>query len=223
MAVKGEIITPSPRRGEGWGEGARSSRKLTGIRHPHPTSVAAGRSPGPLQDQPHSLQGGGLLVRRDVQLSLDSLQDASEVFDHVIVPKTNDPVAVRLDHPRTSGIRLNRQAMLPAIQLDYQLGAPASEVRDGVADRELPEEFETIELASSQTRPKQCFRIGGTRPKRAGVGSHPSHSHRRPNSTPSPRRGEGWGEGARYSKSPFITRHPHPTLSLKGEGFRTVA
>jgi hypothetical protein len=38
--------------------------------------------------------------------------------------------------------------------------------------------------------------------------------------TPSPRRGEGWGEGARRPRTTANARHPHPTLSLEGEGFR---
>jgi len=36
--------------------------------------------------------------------------------------------------------------------------------------------------------------------------------------TPSPQRGEGWGEGVRRSRTIPDARHPHPTLSLKGEG-----
>ena len=42
---------------------------------------------------------------------------------------------------------------------------------------------------------------------------------------PSPRRGEGWGEGERAPASVGSPNrlssavHPHPTLSLKGEGF----
>ncbi len=35
---------------------------------------------------------------------------------------------------------------------------------------------------------------------------------------PSPRRGEGWGEGARGSSELTSAEHPHPTLSLQGEG-----
>ena len=39
--------------------------------------------------------------------------------------------------------------------------------------------------------------------------------------TPSPRRGEGRGEGARGAAEPGASTvgHPHPTPSLKGEGF----
>jgi biotin synthase len=35
---------------------------------------------------------------------------------------------------------------------------------------------------------------------------------------PSPRRGEGWGEGAQPPSRPVNAEHPHPTLSLQGEG-----
>jgi hypothetical protein len=38
--------------------------------------------------------------------------------------------------------------------------------------------------------------------------------------SPSPQRGEGRGEGVRSPKSTPSARHPHPTLSLKGEGLR---
>ena len=40
--------------------------------------------------------------------------------------------------------------------------------------------------------------------------------------SPSPRRGEGWGEGALPSSEPSNAEHPHPTLSLQGEGFRAA-
>ncbi|HYD38195.1 MAG TPA: UDP-N-acetylmuramoyl-L-alanine--D-glutamate ligase, partial [Allosphingosinicella sp.] len=36
--------------------------------------------------------------------------------------------------------------------------------------------------------------------------------------SPSPRRGEGWGEGARRPGEPTNAEHPHPALSLQGEG-----
>jgi cysteine desulfurase/selenocysteine lyase len=39
---------------------------------------------------------------------------------------------------------------------------------------------------------------------------------------PSPQRGEGWGEGARSPSIATDIRHPHPTLSLKGEGSKTA-
>jgi hypothetical protein len=39
---------------------------------------------------------------------------------------------------------------------------------------------------------------------------------------PSPGRGEGWGEGARYPSVASDIRHPHPTLPLQGEGFETA-
>jgi hypothetical protein len=42
------------------------------------------------------------------------------------------------------------------------------------------------------------------------------HSH----IAPSPQRGEGRGEGVRRPKLIPNTRHPHPTLSLKGEGLK---
>jgi methylmalonyl-CoA mutase len=37
--------------------------------------------------------------------------------------------------------------------------------------------------------------------------------------TPSPQRGEGRGEGARQSRETTSAEHPHPALSLQGEGF----
>jgi biotin synthase len=40
--------------------------------------------------------------------------------------------------------------------------------------------------------------------------------------SPSPRRGEGWGQGALRSSEPLNAEHAHPTLSLQGEGFRAA-
>ena len=39
------------------------------------------------------------------------------------------------------------------------------------------------------------------------------------NITPSPRGGEGRGEGAQHLRNITDAEHPHPTLSLQGEGF----
>jgi UDP-N-acetylmuramoylalanine--D-glutamate ligase len=40
--------------------------------------------------------------------------------------------------------------------------------------------------------------------------------------TPSPRGGEGWGEGAQRSQKLSNAEHPHPTLSLQGEGLEVT-
>ncbi len=89
----GRCHFPSPRRGEGRGEGARAVRKRAVP--PHPTLSPPGRG----------LFGA---VPRVEQLVADCFQDAFGVLEHVVVPEAQDPEAECLDGPGARRIELGR-------------------------------------------------------------------------------------------------------------------
>jgi biotin synthase len=57
----------------------------------------------------------------------------------------------------------------------------------------------------------------------AKLGLKPMAGEEPMRATPSPRRGEGWGEGAQPSCELTNAEHPHPALSLQGEGEGSAA
>src|SRR5687767_10888747 len=90
--VTGAGLTPSPRRGEGWGEGVRNQSATAGVRPPHPALSRRGEglsgvlSPGG--------EGSFGAVPRDQELLADGLEDAVGVSQDIVVPEAENSVAV---------------------------------------------------------------------------------------------------------------------------------
>jgi methylmalonyl-CoA mutase len=82
------------------------------------------------------------------------------------------------------------------------------------------EEHEILEVDNAKVRASQIARIEQVRASRdeAKVRAALDALEQGARLTPSPQRGEGWGEGARPSSELTSAVHPHPALSLRGEG-----
>ena len=172
--------SPSPRRGEGWGEGA--PRILKGRT---PSSSAAAR----LLLLPAGEKERGATPGVE-QFLADGLDHAFSVFQHIIVPEADDSVAEAFDGFRPVSIDL--LAMLPAVEFDDQVRVPAGEVGDVRTDRELTDELCAFELARAEVTPQALFGVRGISPKFSCVRRQAFFRQcRSPSPQPSPR----WGEG----------------------------
>ena len=214
ILIIGAGLAPSPRRGEGWGEGVRRLGVISNALRPHPTLPRTGEGLGASRCS---------AVSGDSQMLENRFQNAIEIARHVAVPEPDDGVSVDLDEASAFGIGLGRFGVLAPVQLNDEPGASASEIGDGGADRELSDEFAAVELAAAQARPKYALAIGHVATEFARDRSQAFPGHTRQPNTPSPRRGDGRGEGARRLRVAPEARHPHPTLSLQGEGFEDHA
>jgi len=77
----------------------------------------------------------------------------------------------RLNYARTAGVCLFSviRKMLPAIELDYELGGMTDEIGNIEFDRNLAPETGAVKPMIPQRRPEYAFGIGGVFSKRARV------------------------------------------------------
>jgi len=89
-----------------------------------------------------TLKGGeGTLSRRLFQLAPNSLYDSLEIFQHLAVPESNNPVAVPRKLRTALTVRDRPRIMLTTIALDRELSLRTSKIGDAPSDRMLPSEF----------------------------------------------------------------------------------
>ena len=142
------ILISSLPRGEGLGMGGTAvmrQRDCSGVVNPSPTP---------------SLEGRGLSgVAGEVQFFEDRGEHAVGVLQHVVVPEADDAVAVGFDDLRSSIIG-RAVSVLATIEFDGEARGAAGEVDHEGADRQLPRELDTAQLAGAQVRPKASFRVG---------------------------------------------------------------
>ena len=123
------VRAPSPRRGEGWGEGAAHHAMSFNVFH---------------------------AIDAEQYFPADGINNAVDVLDDLIVPEAYHAKAVMLDH---LGARLVSSdalisAMLPAIKFDDEFEAAGTEVSDIVGDWFLPDKFCVLDLPAPQPRPE---------------------------------------------------------------------
>jgi methylmalonyl-CoA mutase len=120
---------------------------------------------------------------------------------------------------------------LPKHRIEEAAAARAAKVDTGETvivgvNRYQPEsepEHDILEVDNAKVRAQQIARIGKVRASRDEAKARAALDALTAAAklTPSPHRGEGRGEGARPSSELTNAEHPHPALSLKGEGLDT--
>ena len=100
--------------------------------------------------------------------SKNRAQHTFRVGEHVVVPETDDTIALRLD-PAGAGLVILR--MLSTVDFDNELDLGAKEIDDVGSQRMLASEAETFELSSAQVRPKSDLGIGRRQPQFAREGN----------------------------------------------------
>ena len=75
-----------------------------------------------------------------VQSAFDSLNNALNILDHIIVPESNHLIAMAHEFPAPRFICSCLRRMLASIELDYELARWAGKIGDEAADRMLTPE-----------------------------------------------------------------------------------
>ncbi len=152
----GTTRTPSPRRGEGWGEGAPALRNSLDVM---PT------------------------VGAEQNFLADHFQDAIEIAGDICIPEADDAVAEALDCFRARGICGDAVvgAVLAAVKFDDEFQTARTKIGDVTSDHFLAHEFGVFDLAVAQALPEFAFNVGLVAAKAScsldqSPSSHTSHS-----------------------------------------------
>ncbi len=107
--------------------------------------------------QPHLEGSRGACLASSVFEGLkDGSNDCIDIVHHIVVPKTNDLVALGLEKACAVVIVIHLVKMLASIQLNYEPGCWGAKIRDIGADRMLAAKRDP-ELIISQDRPEFAF------------------------------------------------------------------
>ncbi len=107
------------------------------------------------------LSGLALITRvvPSTQSQRNGFKNAVDIGQHIVVPKSQDAIAV-IDEPAITDTVMLAVHMLTAVDLDDKSSLATNEVCNIRSDRLLPNEFEPIDRARSQPIPKLAFGIG---------------------------------------------------------------
>jgi hypothetical protein len=122
-----------------------------------------------------------------VKLLENGFENALEIAQNVVIPKTDDVISAFFQHRRTLAVRSRALHMLATVNLHNEFPIQCHEVDDESCKRNLPLEFDAIELTRPKSRPKKTLGVGGIRAESAGV----LFQTLSPLTLPSPQRGEG--------------------------------
>lgn len=141
LAIANSAPLPS---GEGPGVGERgvASRPAIGVAHPHPTLP---------------LEGEGFSGSVSGEFDYQSGEYTFRVGEGVVIPVTDDVIAVRLDHSG-AGVVGVAVSVLASVEFDDEFQTAAGEVHDRVSDRKLAREFDA-KLFAAKPRPHSFFRF----------------------------------------------------------------
>lgn len=117
----------------------------------------------------------------------NSFEDALKIAQNVVIPKANDVIPAFFQCRRTLAVRRDPRTVLTAINLDNQVPIQGDEVDIESCNRNLPFEFDAVELTRSKSRPKETLGVGRIPTELTGVLSQ----RLSPLTLPSPLRGEG--------------------------------
>jgi hypothetical protein len=96
---------------------------------------------------------------RGIDRCIDGLKHAGHVLENVVVPESQDAIAVRLEIPGACFIR-PMVGVLPAVGFDDKLELMAGEIGEVRADRRLTPEVVLLERRLPQMLPKLLFGFG---------------------------------------------------------------
>jgi len=107
-----------------------------------------------------------------LQCLVDRLEYDLSPNEHVVVPKAQHPKTTRSEKGVPTHVVVGLLGMLTSVQLDDDGSLKASEVANIRPDRMLPAEFESCQLTSTQTLPKDALCVGRIFAEGARVSKH---------------------------------------------------
>lgn len=214
MSLTFTLIT-SPRRGE---VGARSAtgegpRCLRSDRSPSsrssPRRGEGGRTRNP---------SGQRRIRRQPQLAPNDFQRPVRIGQYVMVPEADDAISVRFDHARARGV--DRFIMLSAIKLDGDVRGSAGKVCNKRPNRKLTDELRAFQSSSAKVQPKSPLGVRTAAAEFAGDRRQAFFcQYRAPSSQPSPHRGEGVRSALVEPSRDFSSLNANSPSPRWGEGW----
>jgi hypothetical protein len=93
----------------------------------------------------------------EVKLVENGFEYALKIGQNVVAPETDDVIPACFQRHRTTIVRRDALDMLPTINLDNQFPFQGDKVDDESRERDLPFDFDTIELTRAKSRPKQTL------------------------------------------------------------------
>src|SRR5215471_9033143 len=90
----------------------------------------------------------------------DRFKNAVDIAEHVVVPETQNKVAISLQICCSSRILSGEFGVLPTIKLKDQTSGLATEIHHIGFDQHLPSKLQPIEPAISQSEPQCAFSVG---------------------------------------------------------------
>ena len=89
----------------------------------------------------------------------DAIDSPFDVFQHLVVPKADDAIALGFDEARADAVITRGDRMLAAVEFDYEPPGEAGDVDEIGTDRHLPPPFQGRE-ALTQRAPQAFLGIG---------------------------------------------------------------
>jgi hypothetical protein len=97
----------------------------------------------------------------------DTLQKTFEILKDVIVPESEDPIAVTFQRGSALGVAHPVVRVLASIELDHKSGLGTAEICNVPADRMLTPKLETEESTVTEAHPQSLFGVGLALPERS--------------------------------------------------------
>lgn len=103
----------------------------------------------------------------EVKLLENCFENTLKIAQDVVIPKADDVIPALFQGSRTLFVRVNALGILTAVDLDHQFPFQRDEIDNESGKRNLPLEFDAIELTCAKSRPKKTFGFGRIRTERA--------------------------------------------------------
>ena len=94
-----------------------------------------------------------------LQLAVNGFEYGDEIFNHIVIPKTHDAIAMCGKVCGAFFVRSSFISMLAAVELDHQFPFGAGEIGNAIADGVLAAEF-VERQAFAQGAPEDVFGAG---------------------------------------------------------------
>jgi hypothetical protein len=89
---------------------------------------------------------------------------------HIVVPEPQSQTALRFERSSPLGILFATFGVLSAVEFNDQSRRLTAEVRDVVADCDLPAKFQAIQATVAQTKPQLSLGVGLIAPQLSSCG-----------------------------------------------------
>ena len=99
----------------------------------------------------------------------NGFENTLEIAQNVVIPKTNDVISAFFQRQRAFAVRSGALRVLATVDFNNQFPIQSNEVDNESCKRNLPLEFDAIELTRPKSRPKKALGVSRILAESAGV------------------------------------------------------